>query len=276
VRLEGSTVLVTGASSGIGAALAPLLAERGATVGIVARRRERLEEVLEQCRRHTPASRMWVADLGDLDAAARMVRDAWDAFAGVDGVGGLDAVVHNAGIPKRTPVPQLTFSDVTHVMDVDFHSPVRMTLELLPDMLRRGSGQFVFVSSMGGRTAIANEAAYNAAKFAMCGWAEAMYLDVYGTGVEVKLVLPGPIDTEIWDQPDNEPALFDIEKVPPRDCATDIANAMEADGFEFYAPAVYPGGLDAKAMVVGKTQDCDAYLGGMAQFAASLRTTSGG
>jgi short-subunit dehydrogenase len=269
VRIEGSTVLVTGASSGIGAALAPLLAERGATVGIVARRRERLEEVLEQCRWHTPESQLFVADLGNLERAATVTREAWDTFDG------LDAIVHNAGIPKRTPVPDLTFEDVTHVMDVDFHSPVRMTLEVLPDMLQRGSGQFVFVSSMGGRTAIANEAAYNAAKFAMCGWAEAMYLDVFGTGVEVKLVLPGPIDTEIWDQPDNEPALFDIDKVPARECAAEIVNAMEDDGFEYYAPQIYPGGIDAKAMVVGKTQDCDTYLRGMGQFAASLRDTNG-
>jgi short-subunit dehydrogenase len=266
VKLEGSRILVTGASSGIGAALAPLLAERGAIVGIVARRRERLEEVLEQCRWHTPESQMWAADLGDLEAAARVARDAWDAF------GCLDSVVHNAGIPKRTSVNELTIDDVQHVMDVDFHSPVRMTLELLPRMRERGTGQFVFVSSMGGRTAIPNESAYNAAKFAMCGFAEAMYIDLYGSGIETKLVLPGPIDTEIWDQPDNDDALFEIDKVPPRDCATDIAVAMEHDGFEYYAPAIFPGGLDAKAMVVGKTQDCDTYLRGMGQFAASLRT----
>src|SRR3954471_9800886 len=227
MKIEGSKILVTGASSGIGAALAPLLAERGATVGIVARRRDRLEAVLEECRAHAPRSQLFVADLGDLDRAAAVTREAWDAL------GGLDAIVHNAGIPKRTPVPDLTFEDVTHVMDVDFHSPVRMTLEVLPLMLERGSGQFVFVSSMGGRTAIANEAAYNAAKFAMCGWTEAMYLDLYDSGIEVKLVLPGPIDTEIWDQPDNEDPLFDIEKMPARDCALDIANAMEHDGFEY-------------------------------------------
>jgi len=266
MKLQGSTVLVTGASSGIGAALAPLLAERGATVGIVARRRERLEAVLEACRQHAPGSQLFVADLGDLDRAAAVTREAWNAF------GGLDAIVHNAGIPKRTPVPELTFDDVTHVMDVDFHSPIRMTLEVLPQMLERGSGQLVFVSSMGGRTAIAHEAAYNAAKFAMCGWAEAMYLDLFGTGVEVKLVLPGPIDTEIWDLPDNEDPIFKVDKVPPRDCGLDIANAMEDDGFEYYAPAIFPGGVDAKAIVVGKTQDCDAYMRGMGQYAASLRT----
>ncbi len=69
MRIGGSTVLVTGASSGIGADLAPQLAERGATVGIVARRADRLEQVLEQCRRHAPESRMWAADLGDLVGA---------------------------------------------------------------------------------------------------------------------------------------------------------------------------------------------------------------
>ena len=73
MKIEGSKILVTGASSGIGAALAPILAERGATVGIVARRADRLEEVLERCQKHTPESRMWAVDLGDL-AARREAR----------------------------------------------------------------------------------------------------------------------------------------------------------------------------------------------------------
>jgi len=156
-------------------------------------------------------------------------------------------------------------------MDVDFHSPVRMALAVLPRMLDRGRGQIVFVSSMGGRIPIANEAAYNAAKYAMCGFAEAMVLDLAGTGVDVKLVLPGPIATEIWDQPENEPALFDVEKVTPEECAAGIADAVAGDGFEYYVPAVFPGGIDAKEIAVGKTQHCDAYLRGMAEFAKGLR-----
>ncbi len=137
-------------------------------------------------------------------------------------------------------------------MDVDFHSPVRMSLAVLPRMIERGSGTIVFVSSMGGRIPIGNEAAYCAAKFAMCGWAEAMYLDLAGTGVTTKLVLPGPIATEIWDQPDNEPALIDVEKVPAADCAAGIADALEHDGFEYYVPPEFPGGIDAKQLAVGK------------------------
>ena len=71
MKIEGAKILVTGASSGIGAALAPILAERGATVGVVARRAERLEAVVEECRKYTPDSRFWAADLGDLDARRR-------------------------------------------------------------------------------------------------------------------------------------------------------------------------------------------------------------
>jgi short-subunit dehydrogenase len=265
VKLAGAKVVLTGASSGIGAALAPMLAERGATVGIVARRADRLEGVLERCRAHTPESRMWSADLGDLARAERVALDAWDAF------GGLDVLVNNAAIPKRTRVTDLTATDVQHVMDVDFHSPARMALAVLPRMVDAGHGQILFVSSMGGRIPIANEAAYNAAKYAVCGFAEAMFLDLAGTGVDVKLVLPGPIATEIWDQPDNEPALIDAEKVSAEDCARGIADAIEGDGFEYYVPTVFPGGIDAKAIAVGKTENCDQYLRGMAAFAASMR-----
>ena len=188
-----------------------------------------------------------------------------------DAFGGLDVIVNNAAIPKRTRVTDLTMADVQHVMDVDFHSPVRMSLALLPRMLERQHGQIMFVSSMGGRIPIANEAAYNAAKYAMCGFAEAMLLDLAGTGVEVKLILPGPIATEIWDQPENVPALMDVDKVPPTECAAGIADAIEDDGFEYYVPEVFPGGIDAKEIAVGKTQHCDQYLKGMAEFARSLR-----
>ncbi len=265
MRIDGAKVLVTGASSGIGAALAPMLAERGATVGIVARRADRLEAVLEQCRKFAPESRMWAADLGDLARAEAIALEAWDAF------GGLDVLVNNAAIPKRTRVTELTPADVTHVMDVDFHSPVRMALAVLPRMLERGAGEILFVSSTGGRIPIPNESAYCAAKYALCGFAEAMLIDLAGTGVGVKLVLPGPIATEIWDQPDNEPALFEVEKVSAADCAGGIAEAIAGDGFEYWVPEVFPGGVDAKAMAVGKTQNCDQYVRGMGDFVTTLR-----
>jgi short-subunit dehydrogenase len=256
MELRGRVVVVTGASSGIGAALAPQLAERGAIVGIVARRADRLEEVLAQCRQHTPESRMWSADLGDLERAEAVAIEAWDAF------GGIDCLVNNAAIAKRKHTLDLTVEDVHHTMDVNFFSPIRMAMALLPRMHERGAGLIVNVSSMGGRLGIVHEAAYCAAKFAMCGWSETARIDLAGSGVEVKLVLPGPIDTEIWEpQPGELPGLYDGPFVSAADCAADIVTAIERDGFEFYAPADVEGGFGpAKDLVVGKTEDVDAFM----------------
>jgi short-subunit dehydrogenase len=262
MKIEGSTILVTGASSGIGAALAPMLAKQGATVGIVARRQERLEEVLARCAKDAPESRLWAADLGDLDAAERVAREAWDAF------GGVDCLVNNAAIPKRMPVPRLTLEEIDTVMRVNFTSPVRMTLTLLPHWLERDSGCVVNVSSMGGRIGIAHEAAYCASKFALCGWSESLAIDLYDTGIEVKLVLPGPIETEIWDLPENDPALYEGPFVPAEECAASIVEAIEGDGFESFAPPEFPGGLGKQHdMVVGKTANPDAFIDAMGQMA---------
>ncbi|MEO6470087.1 MAG: SDR family NAD(P)-dependent oxidoreductase [Acidimicrobiia bacterium] len=264
MKVDGSTIIVTGASSGIGAALAPQLAASGARVGIIARRPDRLESVLAECRAHSPNSEMWVTDLSDLDAAETVARQCEDRF------GHVDALVNNAAIGKRKLVQTLTAEDIDVTMRTNFASPIRMATVLLPQMLVRRSGLIVNVSSMGGRLGIAHEAAYSASKFAMCGWSEAARIDLAGTGVHVKLVLPGPIATEIWQlQPGELPGLYDGPFVTAADCAADIVRAIEdPDGFEYYTPELVPGGWNQKDLVVGKTQSCDAFLTGMAQMAA--------
>ena len=140
--VAGRRVLVTGASSGIGADLARGFAEAGATVGICARREDRLAAVLEECRRHSPDSRMWVVDLAGLDGI--------DAFAhrAEAELGGVDVLVNNAGIPKRRHTRELDAATVDTVMQVNFLGPIRLTLALLPQMLERGGGRIVNVSSV--------------------------------------------------------------------------------------------------------------------------------
>jgi short-subunit dehydrogenase len=248
--VAGSSVLVTGASSGIGAALAPMLAERGARVGIVARRKDRLEQVLERC---GPDARMWVCDLGDVDAAVQVVGEADEHF------GGLDVLVNNAGIPKRRHVTALTADEVEETMRVNYLSPVRMILALLPGMLERGRGCVVNVTSLGGRLGIKHEAAYCASKFALSGFSESMHVDLYDTPVEVRLVLPGAIDTEIWDRPGNEDPIYDGPKETPESVAEGIIAAIEGDAFEHYLP-------DMKAIVEMKTSDAGGFLAGVAQM----------
>jgi short-subunit dehydrogenase len=253
VEVAGSRVLVTGASSGIGAVTAVALAERGATVGLVARRADRLDAVLERCRAHAPRSQSWAVDLSDLDATARLANDAWDAF------GGLDVIVNNAGIPKRRPSTELTVGDLSQVLHTNVLSPVHLTLTLLDRMIAAGRGVIVNVGSLAGRVGVPTEAAYCASKFALSGWSEALAIDLAGTGVEVRLILPGAIDTEIWDQPDNDPPIYDGPLEPPETVAAAIVAAIEGDAFETYVP-------DLKAIVELKTSDADAYLQGAAAF----------
>ena len=124
--------LVTGASSGIGAALARALAARGDTVGILGRREDKLAAVLADCQKTSPASRSWVLDLADLDAAEAWAIEAWDAL------GPVDVLVNNAAVPKRRTVQRLSSGEVEAVMAVNFFAPARMTLALLPRMLERG------------------------------------------------------------------------------------------------------------------------------------------
>jgi len=255
MKIGGSTILVTGASSGIGEALAPMLAARGATVGIVARRHDRLEATLRRCREHTPNSRMWTVDLSDLDAATQLVDDAWNAF------GALDCLVNNAAIGKRKLVSEHSPDDLDTVMRTNFLSPIRMNLAVLPKMLDRGSGTIVNVASGGGRFGIAHESAYCASKFAMSGWSEVAAMDLADTPVEVKLIQPGAIDTEIWiQQPGELPGLSGAEFVTAEVCAAGIVDALETDGFEFYVPA------DLKAHVDFKNSDLPAWIDLMASL----------
>jgi short-subunit dehydrogenase len=266
VKITGSSILLTGASSGIGAALAPMLAERGAIVGLVARRRERLEDVLSTCRRHTPGSRLWVADLADVARAEAEAQEAWHAF------GGLHVLVNNAAMGKRKRVPDLTPAEIDRVMTLNFHSPVRMGLAVLPRMLARGSGLIVNVGSVGGRFGIPHEAAYCAAKFALSGWSEVMAIDLAGTGVEVKIVLPGPIATEIWETPEGDcPPLYQGPFVSAEECAAGIVAALESEGFEHYVPEAVPGGYVQHEFVVEKTRDPGAFVKQMGEMARAMR-----
>jgi short-subunit dehydrogenase len=123
----------------------------------------------------------------------------------------------------------------------------------------------VNVSSFGGRTGIPAEAAYCASKFALCGWTESMLTDLWGTGVEVRLVLPGAVDTEIWDVPGNDaPIDFGGDLFPAADLAAGIADCIEGDRFELYLP-------DMKAIAEMKTSDAQGFLGGLADFVRAQR-----
>jgi NAD(P)-dependent dehydrogenase (short-subunit alcohol dehydrogenase family) len=248
--VEGKNVLVTGASSGIGAALAEGFAKRGATVGICARRADRLSEVLERLQVHSPASRSWTVDLADLPAVDTFARRAQDEL------GGIDVLVNNAGIPKRRHVRALEPDVVDAVMRINYLSPVRLTLVLLPGLIDR-SGRVVNISSVAARLSPPSEAAYAASKAALTTWSECMQVDLHDTGVRVHVVNPVIIDTELFTLPDNDaPIADDVEALPVDAIVEPVIDQLDDGTFEIYVP-------DWFADVVGaKFPDTGAFLDG--------------
>ncbi len=207
-QLEGKHVLVTGASAGIGAALAEGFAKRGATVGICARRTDQLNEVLARCQVHAPQSRAWTVDLADLDGL-----DAFAKQASAE-LGGIDVLVNNAGIPKRKPVFDLNPDIVESTMRINYFSPVRLTFALLDEIIAR-SGRLMYVSSVAARLSPPGESAYSATKAAISAWAECLQVDLRDTDVKIHVLYPGVIDTELFHLPDNDPlGTTGVEMLP--------------------------------------------------------------
>ncbi len=254
--LRGRTALVTGASSGIGAVVAEALAGAGARVGLVARRKDRLAGVLARCRERVPDSAMWVADLADLDAVDDLAAAVEREF------GAVDVLVNNAGMPKRRRVQDLSPAEAEDVMRLNYLSPVRLTLALLPGMIERGRGHLVAVGSVAARLGPPHEAAYAASKAALTTFWECMAVDLDGTGVQVHLVQPALISgTELFTQPGNEAPLSDLsDALPPQDVADAVLNALAEGRFEQYVPDWF------HEMASGKAADVDAFVAGVKEW----------
>jgi short-subunit dehydrogenase len=259
--VTGRRALVTGASSGIGAELAVRLAAAGATVGICARRADRLAAVLERCREHAPDSCLWVCDLDDPHQVDDLARRA------VEELGGVDVLVNNAGIPKRRHVTALDPATVEAVMRVNFLAPVRLTLALLPGMVERGAGLVVNVSSVAATLSSPGEAAYDASKAALSVFSEAMAIDLWDNGVRVLVVYPGVVDTELFSVPDNDPLPGGIEPITVEELADAVMDAIARDLVEAYVPGWF------KEIATGKASDVGAFLAGSAEWARSQRAT---
>ncbi len=259
---DGLRVLITGGSSGIGAGLAEAFARRGATVGIVARREDRLADVLARCRVHAPDSAMWALDLTDDAAVDRLAVEA------VEQLGGVDILVNNAGIPKRRHVTRLDPETVASVMAVNYLSPVRLTLALLPHMVDRGSGRIVNVSSVAAPLSSPGEAAYDASKAALAVFSEAMAVDLWETGVTVTVVYPGVVDTELFTLPDNDPFTGDVEAIPVAEAVETILDGITEGALSVYVPAYFA------EFAAHKAKDPAGFLAGTAAYVKSRSEAS--
>ncbi len=225
---RGARVLITGASSGIGAETVNAAARRGARLAISARRKDALESVAHSCSAADIA--ILPADIADLDAASALADSALETL------GGIDIVVNAAGAPCRTHVTRLDPTTVEESMRVNYLGPVALTLGLLPAMLDQRRGDIVNVGSVAGRIPPPREAAYSAAKHALVAFSESAAADLADTGVKVHMVTPGVIDTPLWDRNDQEASAYRGAKLPASAVADAIIALVESGRFEAYVP----------------------------------------
>jgi short-subunit dehydrogenase len=229
MELEGRVAIVTGASSGIGFDTARALSRRGACVVAVARRAERLEALMGECRRHSPTSEFLAGDLGQPGFAERVIEES------VARHGRLDVLVNNAAIPKHKPIHDTGIDEVEEVLRVNFLACVRLTLAALPHMHRAGQGTIVNVSSFAARVVPPRECIYAASKAALSAFTEGLWSDLAGTDVHAGLVIPGAIRTEIWEKRDEQTG-YSGRLHPPCVVTEAILEVIEKRRFEVTAP----------------------------------------
>lgn len=257
MRIHGSVALVTGASSGIGAAVARSLAGLGATVLAHGRDGVRLERLaLSAPGRIVPV----VADLavGRGTGGARGLAEAALAAAG----GPVDILVNNAGVGLAAPFTATSDTSIAELVAVNLTAPVELTRLLLPGMLSRGGGQLVFVTSIAGRTGVAGEAVYAATKAGLDTFAESLRLELAGTGVRVGVLVPGVVDTEFFARRGRP---YDRRRPRPQPAdrvAAALVRAIATGRDERYAPGWLRLPVAVRALLPGTYRRLAGRFGG--------------
>ena len=235
---RAKVAVVTGASSGIGRVTALSLAQAGATVVATARREALLQEVCAACREHTSDSCYIAGDLGEKAFAERLVEETIERF------GRIDILVNNAAVPMHRPIYEISVEEAEDVMRINFLSCLWTSFAAIPHMLVQGEsseegGTIVNVSSFAATVTPTHETIYAASKGAMNGFTRGLWNDLAGSGIHCTLVIPGPIDTEIWDKFEDENA-YSGPLYPAQLVADEILSAIRNRRFEVVVPRRNP------------------------------------
>jgi len=203
---QDKVVMITGASSGIGRGLAVELARHGATIGLVARRAEVLEEVIREIQ---SAGGNAVALPGDVQDAASMLSAA-DKLS-VD-VGPIDILIANAGIGPTRDAAKIDAAEIANVINVNVIGAANSAAAVVPAMVKRGSGQLVIISSLAAYRGLPKSAAYCASKAAVSAFFESLRLDLGPKGIDVTIIHPGFIKTPLTAGRDAQmPFLMELD-----------------------------------------------------------------
>jgi short-subunit dehydrogenase len=212
LQISGSTVLLTGATGGIGGAIARALRSRGAKLILTGRRVEVLEQLGNEL-----GARVLAVDLSSADEVDRLVTEA----------GEVDILIANAALPASGTLQSFSLQEIDRALDVNLRAPIVLAHELVPGMVGRGRGHVLFMSSLAGKAATPRAALYNASKFGIRGFATALRSDLRGTGVGVSAVFPGFI-SEAGMYADADVKLpLGIGTRSPEDVARAVVGAIE-------------------------------------------------
>jgi short-subunit dehydrogenase len=208
------TVMITGASSGIGKGLALDIAARGARLGLLARRQNLLDEIVGAVKGRAIAVAADVRDAKAMKAAADRIRAE---------LGPIDMMIANAGIGTSDHVAQLDPDHVANVMGINVLGAANSVAAVVPQMVERGQGQLVAISSLAAYRGLPKSAAYCASKAALSAYFESVRIDLRGTGVGVTIIHPGFIKTPLTAGRDAKmPYLMELDDAIPK-----IVSAIE-------------------------------------------------
>lgn len=211
------TVMITGASSGIGKGLALEIAARGGRLGLLARREDVLNELVEQIRAQNGTAMAVGADVRDASA----VRAAADKIRAE--LGPIDVMIANAGVGTTSHASQLDPDQVAEVININVLGSVNSVAAVAPEMIERKSGQLVAIASLAAYRGLAKSAAYSASKAAMSSFFESLRIDLRHSGVTVTIIYPGFIKTPLTAGRNAKmPYLMELD-----DAVKKIVNAIE-------------------------------------------------
>ena len=189
-KLAGQVALITGASSGIGQAIARSFLGEGADLVVVARRAQRLQALADEAQQLGRRCAVVVGDTREEETAKRAVQTA------VQQLGSLDILVNNAGIGRYANLTGTSSEDYDAMMDTNMRSTFLFTRHVVPVLLERGRGAIITIASMAGVMGFAGEAVYCATKFAQVGFTQALDRELRPHGIKVGVVCPGGVKTE--------------------------------------------------------------------------------
>src|SRR4051794_19440061 len=245
--LAGAKVLLTGATGGLGQAIARALAERGATLTLTGRRAEVLEPLATEV-----GGRALAADLSDPGAPARLLAEA----------GQVDVLVANAGLPGSGALRAFSEGAIDRALAVNLRAPMLLAHGLLEGMVERGRGHMVFMSSLAGRAASTGSSVYSATKFGLRGFGLGLREDLAGTGVGVSVILPGFIRDAGMFAESGAKLPPGVGTKRPEDVARAVVKAIEQNRAELdVAPLPLRAGAVLAALAPGPVGAVQRKLG---------------